>query len=123
MGQLGAALSLTWASVQQMPVAGAVLRYTYSREGPPYIELLCGPPGSPWSAEETRGFHHSGFWCSPLDAAVEHLMVCGLKLEYHGREVGRQFAYLVDAHGFRIELVDVERRDGLLRWLAEDWPG
>ena len=63
-GQFG----LGWAPVQERELTirhlGRLvttgLRFTYSVQGPPHLELIGVAPGSPW--EPAGSMHHVGFW-------------------------------------------------------------
>ncbi|MGW7412718.1 VOC family protein [Streptomyces sp. NPDC054863] len=51
---------------------------TYSRQGPPYLELLELLPGSVWSKP---GLHHVGFWTADVAAESARITAAGFPLE------------------------------------------
>jgi catechol 2,3-dioxygenase-like lactoylglutathione lyase family enzyme len=84
----------------------------------PFIELIEGPPGSPWDASQGPRFDHVGWWCADLEATARQLGQAGHALTLDGRVHGRRFTYhQVDSVDARFEFVDVARR----RRLMELW--
>lgn len=125
-------LGVRWASQQRRdftvrtpegPVQ-ATFRFTYSTHtsGPALIELIEGPPGTPWDPGQgvAAAFHHVGFWADDLVGDSQRLDGSGAPLEATtgtGPDpVG--FAYHQPTHGPRVELVDAARRPTFQRWLA-----
>ena len=96
------------------------IRFTYSVEGPPHLELIEGPAGTVWAP--VMGLHHVGLWTDRLaDDAVE-LEQRGLPIEVAGvSPSGRRpsgFTYHRSGHGLRIELVDDASLPAFERWFA-----
>jgi catechol 2,3-dioxygenase-like lactoylglutathione lyase family enzyme len=94
----------------------AFVRCTYSREGPPYIELLEANGDGLFSMAHGEGVHHLGFWEPDLEARCATL--ASLEVGPQGRVVspeGATFAYFnrpADLHGTRFEfLADSSRAD------------
>lgn len=128
MVQLGSALGLEWAAVQQremaISVAGEVvstpIRFTYSCGSPPHIELIEGQAGTIWAPD--RGLHHIGVWTDDLAGDALQLSESGFSEEVAGvSRSGRSpfgFTYHSSPHGLRLELVDVASRPAFDRWLA-----
>ncbi len=128
MGMYGNALGLTWARPQQRVMSIRVaagdltteIRFTYSRQGPPYLELIEGAAGTIWAP--VSGLHHIGLWSHQLEIDAAQLEHRGMALEVAGlSRSGEQpsgFTYHRSAHGLRVELVDAAARAAFERWLA-----
>ena len=128
MSFYGDALDLTWARPQQRAIsirvaAGDVtteIRFTYSRQGPPHLELIEGAAGTVWAP--VSGLHHIGLWSHRLEVDAAQLEHRGMPLEVAGlSRPGRQpsgFTYHLSPHGLRVELVDVAARPAFERWFA-----
>ena len=87
----------------------------YGRQGPPYIELVEGAPGSQWDTTGGPRLDHVGYFSHDLDADVATLEEAGLEMHIDGRRYGAPFTYhRACAAGMRVELIDVTRRAGLL---------
>ncbi|MFI5665063.1 VOC family protein [Streptomyces sp. NPDC051684] len=93
-------------------------RIVFTTGGPPFIELIEGPSGSPWDASAGARFDHIGFWTSDVRESSRRLEAEGLPVDFTGCPYGRPFAYhQVNSIGARIELVDVARQSPFLdRW-------
>ena len=128
MSVYGNALGLTWARPQQRAMSIRVaagdlrteIRFTYSRQGPPYLELIEGAAGTIWAP--VSGLHHVGLWSHQLETDAAQLEHRGMDLEVAGlSRSGEQpsgFTYHRSAHGLRVELVDAAARAAFERWLA-----
>ncbi|MGW9046550.1 VOC family protein [Streptomyces lydicus] len=99
-------------------------RIAFTRGGPPFIELIEGPAGSPWDASAGARFDHLGFWSSDVEQGSRRLESDGLPVDFSGCPHGRPFAYhRVDSIGARIELVDMSLQAGFLdRWHPDGKP-
>ena len=130
MQELGEAFELEWLAVQNQTMTvrspdGVVtktdLLFTYSQQGPPYLELLQGEPGSIWGPERA-GLHHVGVWSEDLVADVTALEGQGMPMELTlaSRDLVTPvgFAYHRSPQGMRVELVSTEARPMFDRWLA-----
>jgi catechol 2,3-dioxygenase-like lactoylglutathione lyase family enzyme len=130
MYELSEAFELDWLSVQKRTMTvrrenGEVERtellFTYSRQGPPHLELLQGTPGSIWGPERA-GLHHIGVWADDFVADVAALEQRGMPVELtlasRDTEDPRGFTYHRSPHGLRVELVSSEARPMFDRWLA-----
>ena len=117
MGELGELLGVTWHD----PFGGegyqllhgvqveATSRVTYSREGPPYLELLQQCSGTVWA--ET-GLHHIGIWVDDFKAESARFAEKGAPLEAVGVTADGAWTagcYHRTGDGIRIELVDIGR--------------
>jgi catechol 2,3-dioxygenase-like lactoylglutathione lyase family enzyme len=116
MDLLAGVLGVSWTE----PSAGQGLLHTVdgvpqprptscvSREGPVHVDLIQGKPGTIWEATGQR-VHHFAYWTDDLPGDVKRLSEEGWRLEMtRCDEQGRpsQFAYLIRADGFRLELLD-----------------
>jgi len=127
MEQLGASLGVRWPAPQfrqRRFRAGerrfeAGLRFVYSIEGPPHLELIEGVPGTPWDPRAANSIHHVGVWVDDLTSAAGQLVAAGAPIELtYDTPTLESFTYHVMTAGLRIELVDASRRAGVEAWLA-----
>ncbi|WP_030663133.1 VOC family protein [Streptomyces rimosus] len=93
-------------------------RIVFTGGGPPFVELIEGPPGSPWDASGGARFDHIGFWTGDVETGSRRLAEQGVPVDFSGCPYGRPFAYhRMDSIGARVELVDVSRQPAFLdRW-------
>jgi hypothetical protein len=122
-------LGVTWAPVQEgAPVvrtgAGEVvaeqLRFTYSVEGTPHLELIESRDARLWRPGPPGGLHHLGAFVEDLAAESARVIARGMGLEFGGGADERLegFAYFLAPAGIRIELLDGRRRPDFERWLG-----
>jgi len=128
--ELGPAFGYTWSSVREAkfdlttpagPARGNA-RIVFARPGPPWLEVIEAPDDSIWSAARGAALHHLGYWVDDLEQESRHLASLGMQFEIGRRdESGRLtgFAYHLNPHGGRVEIVDERARDGLERWINE----
>ncbi|MGX7680592.1 VOC family protein [Jatrophihabitans sp. DSM 45814] len=101
-------------------VAGEMMlevRFVYSIDAP-HIELIQQLPGTPWMPAPGNAAHHLGYFADDLAATADRMIEAGFEMEACGIVDGKKpaaFAFLKDAAGLRIEIVD---RAGM-----PDWPG
>ncbi len=122
MGSLGQALSLDWADVREIDMqmttaSGAYttpIRAVYSKQGPPYLELLSGQPGSFFSAADGPRLHHVGLIVEDWEAEVERLQSVGMTL--HGTLSGG-VAFFTNEFGLNLEVMGQRVRGALDGWL------
>ncbi len=106
------------------PASGSTtvtLRFTYSCEGPQHIELLQGPPGSPWYGADFPGVHHVGVWTDDVAAETERLVAAGRTLDLAGRAPAEGYGamtYVRSPSGFLLEPVKSFARERMERWWA-----
>lgn len=97
------------------------LEAVYSIEGPQHLELLVGPPGSPYDPAAHTG-HHVGFWVSDVRATVEPLLSQGWSVVLSGASPERGFGgftYLrPPGAGMMVEVVSEAARPRLENWWA-----
>lgn len=109
-----------WHEPRTNRLADWEYRITFAKGGAPFIELVQGPPGSPWDATSGARFDHLGYWTSSLEDGSRRLEDNGIPTEFSGCPHGRAFAYhRMDSIGARVELVDVSLQPGFL----ETWGG
>ena len=130
MAQLGAALGVRWAKVQQARYTYASPtgpvptehRYTYSMGSAPHVELIEGAVGSIWEPTTQADLHHLGYWAEDLAASSAALTAAGSPImATHGPDLSNPavFAYhQPPGAGLWIELVDVSLRAAFAPWLA-----
>lgn len=127
MEELGRSLGVTWPEPQRRRRRfrsgddrfEAELRFVYSFEGPPYLELIEGVPGTPWDPRGSGSIHHVGVWVDDLEGAAGDLVAAGAPIELtYDTPTLQSFTYHVTAAGLRVELVDASRRPGIEAWLA-----
>jgi hypothetical protein len=129
MRDLGRWLGLSWTPVQESPLALATprgredveLRYAYSTNGAPYLELIEAHASGYYAAPEGPHLHHVGRWVDDLRAASASLARAGLPFEAAGigadGDTPALFAFHRGAHGARVELVDAAMRANFELWL------
>ena len=131
MAEVADQLGITWAPRRVANVtvreSGQVRTYglhvVYSRQGPPFLELIEGSGSGVWAAAPEPRLHHLGVYVEDLAEEARRLVRSGMKLEASG--VGPDhddpdpvlFTYLMGSTGVRVELVDASGREGLLKWV------
>jgi len=91
-----------------MGVLTVPFRMLYSVQGPPFIELIEGIPGTIWSAQGGNRLHHLGYWAADVAAESERLEALGLRREGGDGEPGglpQNFSYHSTANGIFVELI------------------
>ena len=117
--ELGRALGVSWGTTVENEVDSHPIRLCFTREGPPYLELIEGPPGSPWDASGGPRIDHVGYWTPDIDRAREGLAAEGAAVEVDGGF----FAYLrAPQSGLRIELIVDSGRADFYRVFGLDDP-
>jgi hypothetical protein len=133
MDTMGDALGLLWApprtSTVPMQCPDGILdrevRFTYSLQGPHYIELLEQINPAPYlSLTGGRRVHHLGYFTDDLAAASDELEARGFRKELSGvddnGDVARAtFHYNEESPGMWIELVSHEIAAEIGDWIAE----
>jgi hypothetical protein len=112
MKELSAMLGVRWGAPVEAEQGEWKVRVVFCQEGPPWIELIEGSPGSPWDGSAGPQLDHIGFWSADLLADSERIEANGGTLEVDGREMAG-FRYLrAPASGLRIELLNDATRGG-----------
>jgi hypothetical protein len=125
MATIGANLGIRWAPMQARGQAVRTgggearieeIRFTYSADGPPHVELIEATPGSVWGAPQPHVLHHIGAFSDDIATPPGE----GLVLEFGGGhdEAPTGFAYYTAPDGIRVELVDASRRKDFARWFS-----
>lgn len=113
MADLSRLFGLQWAALQ-----GGGL-FTYSLQGPPYLELLKRRDGTIF---DTAGLHHMGLWVDDLNAEAARLEAEGCEPELVNRDEAGNVqpgCFFRTRDGMRVELVQIGTSGPrLLRMLA-----
>jgi catechol 2,3-dioxygenase-like lactoylglutathione lyase family enzyme len=90
------------------------LLFTYSVNGPPYLELIEEVAGSTW-ASDSFGMNHLGFWARDIRKGAAQLEAAGLPARV--RTVATRVSYHATPNGVWVELVDQSFENDLAQWL------
>lgn len=116
-------ITATFDNLEDPDPGEAFVRCTYSREGPPHIELLeaNGEDGL-WSIKNGEGFHHLGFWesdterrCTFLKDASQRI---GARVVQPSGRVMTVFNDPADLFGIRVEFLHDSSRAVMEQWAA-----
>jgi len=120
--ELARALGLTWTPTRERETLGWPIRACFSRQGPPHIELIEGPPGSPWDATAGSRIDHVGYWTDDIATDRDDLAAAGVEVEVDGTPSGAVFTYQRGRDsGLRVELIDRAGRAAFYeRWGLDD---
>jgi len=130
MSEMSEQLGLTWAPARAFPVnireGGELRSYdvlaTYSREGPPYFELIEAIGESVWApAMADGGLHHIGVLAADPLAEIARLEEAGFEVEVQAvtpEGVVTGPTYLLNRYGVRVEVNGEAARDMVLEWVA-----
>jgi catechol 2,3-dioxygenase-like lactoylglutathione lyase family enzyme len=113
-----ASLGLRFSEPQVVPIGDWRLTVTFSRQGPPYLELIEALPGSPW-VSRGAALDHLAWHVDAFEAAKEELARTA-PVEIDGTRYGRRFSYhrLPVSHAL-VELVGTPREAFAKRWSLE----
>jgi predicted enzyme related to lactoylglutathione lyase len=112
MEQMSAALGLTWGAVKTDSTFDSEMKVVFSRQGPPFFELIQGAPGSQWDVTNGSKLDHLAYWVADVEAERERLVALGAEVVVDGPAKGLPLNYhLIDAAGFRIEVFDESFKD------------
>lgn len=104
---LSRTVGVSWSPVRSGRLGEWDYRIVFSTGGPPFFEIIQGPPGSPWDATAGPRFDHLGYWSADLPRDQQHLSEQGAPTEFDACPYGSRFTYhRLDSIGARIELVD-----------------
>lgn len=105
-----------------VPVEGQEVTVSYSRQGPPHIELIQGAASGVFSLQRGEGLHHLGWWADDLRRWMDALTGRGMAMELlASRVAGALTAFYTspaDLHGVRLEFLDADLRIGHEEWIA-----
>jgi catechol 2,3-dioxygenase-like lactoylglutathione lyase family enzyme len=114
-------ITATFARLEDPEPRESFVRCTYSREGPPHIELVeaNGDDGL-WSLKHGEGFHHLGFWesdtpgrCGLLTAASVDV---GARVVQEDGRIMTVFNDPAALHGVRLEFLNDVSRPVMDEW-------
>jgi Glyoxalase/Bleomycin resistance protein/Dioxygenase superfamily len=96
---------------------------TYSRSGPPYVELIEGHASGYFSLAGGEGIHHIGLWIPPGETAKSSSRLNTLDVEVsmpHEQTTGTVSAMSSPRalHGVRVEMIEDADRAGLEAWIS-----
>lgn len=107
MAELTATLGLRWQVPLSRAVGGLRWRVTFSLEGPTYVEMIEGGPGTPWEVGSAPLLHHVGRFTTDLGAELAKVVAAGGEVETDGRRFSGQWAYVrMPRSGARLELIE-----------------
>lgn len=129
MEAFGSAFGVTWT----VPDIGSVawwqkdsgegvlqLSVAYSRQGPPYIELLQSQESGLYSSAQGEGFHHVGLWEPDCEGRQAELIADGITpvaTQYTDeRRIIVSYFDPEKLHGVMLELVDEGRKPIMETW-------
>lgn len=111
--ELSSVLGVAWSPIRQGSLGDWDYQIVFSTVGPPFFEIIQGPPGSPWDTAAGSHFHHLGYWSNDVVVDKQVLVERGAPLDFDSCPYGRSFTYHhLPSLGGRIELVDVAVQDG-----------
>lgn len=114
-GDLTRTLGVRWSPVREGRLGDWEYRIVFSAQGPPFFEVIQGPPDSPWDATAGSRFDHIGYWSDDVGADKHRLAERGAPVEFDSCPYGRSFTYhRLDSLGVRVELVDTAVQPGFL---------
>jgi len=112
MEELSRTLGLTWGEIKVNHTFGDEQRVVFSREGPPYFELIQGAPGSQWDPTAGPRLDHLAYWVPDISAERMRLEASGAPVVVDGQEKGLPINYHNFARaGFRVEMFDETFKD------------
>lgn len=115
IADLGRAVGVTWSPVRAGSLGSWDYHIVFSAEGPPFFEVIQGPPDSPWDATAGPRFDHIGYWSNDLNTDIDRLAQRGAPVEFDACPYGRAFSYhRLDSLGVRVELVDTAMQRAFL---------
>ena len=123
MESLGTALRLDWTEVRHVQMElvqpdGNVttrIRAVYSKQGPPYLELVSGEPGSMFSAADGPRLHHAGMIVEDVAEETKRLQWLGMTLI---AQTTSGVAFMTNEFGLHLELLNEQVRGTLDNWLG-----
>lgn len=111
MEELTTAIGVSWQPIRDRESGELRWRLVYSAEGPPFIELVEGAPGTPWDATGGARLHHFGRFTDDLDSGIAEIEQAGGQIETDGREISGRWAYVrAPSSGALIELIEADEQ-------------
>ena len=119
LDELAQVAGIEFRDLGRPQVGGWTIRVAYSVDGPPHLELIEGPPGSPWDASAGARLDHLGFWVDDLAGERARLEALGMQADL----ALETFAYLRGpATHLRLELNTARMRAPLYELLGRHPP-
>ena len=118
MRELEAILGVRWATPRVADEIWPGHTSVFSLDGPLYIELIQGGPGSPWDPTGGPRIDHIGFWTDDIEADKQRIpAIPGVEAGVAGL-AGVPFAvFRGEASGANLEFIDSSiRRSWQTRW-------
>ena len=120
MDQLGPALNVDWTSVwsmtRKMDTPGGPttdeMQAVYSRQGPPYVELVSGHGSGFFAADTGPRLHHVGYIVDDVRAEAERLQALGMTIW----DLGPGSAFVTNEVGMTFEIMAPAIRETLDEW-------
>jgi len=117
---LGPALNADWTSIWPMtrkmdtPEGPTVdeMQAVYSRQGPPYVELVSGHGSDFFAADQGPRLHHVGYIVDDVRAEAERLQALGMTIW----DLGPSSAFVTNDVGITFEIMAQGIRDVLEEW-------
>jgi hypothetical protein len=107
MIEFSALVGVTWEEPHASTYGDSEIVVAYTNEGPPYLELIQGGKGGPWSIESGSRLDHIGYSSDDVEGDSRHFAESGAPYEVGARTFGRSgWAYHRSATtDVRLELV------------------
>jgi hypothetical protein len=115
--ELSLALGVEWGEVVEAQQDGSSYRISISKQGPPYLELLQGSPGSPWDASSGSRLDHISYFVDDIGEHVDRLEAAGIATEFRG-ELAPMAYNRAPASGVRLEPLERSFKPKLERWFG-----
>jgi predicted enzyme related to lactoylglutathione lyase len=111
MNEFSALVGVTWEEPHTSTYGDSEIVVAYTIEGPPYLELIQGGVGGPWSVEGGSRLDHIGYSSDDVEGDSRRFDASGAPYEVGARTFGRTgWAYhRTEITDIRLELVT--RRD------------
>lgn len=122
MKELSDAQGVKWGEVANRKYQQWNFKRVFSLQGPPYIELIEGPPGSPWDASKGSRIDHLQWWTKDMEADSRRMEAAGLTVDIDGvnnspivgpdgaKKPGIYRYFNAPKTGMRLELIDESQR-------------
>ena len=129
MESFGSAFGVTWT----VPDIGTVaaweedrgdftlgLKIAYSKQGPPYVELLQSQESGLYARSQGEGFHHVGLWEPDCETRQAEFISRGMEPIHTqftaDRDIIVSYFDPEKMHGVMLELVDMARKPIMETW-------
>lgn len=116
-GELARALGIDWGEIVDAQQGEWSYRISISKQGPPYLELLEGPPGSPWDASAGSRLDHISYFVDEIGEHVARLEAAGCVTEYRGALAPMAYSR-APISGVRLEPLESSFKPKLIRWFG-----